>query len=135
MRDTGGATDEQREFLQICSLIREPIELDVLRRIVGNESDLESLIARSSERYVVMDGATLRFSHFLIAEAIRPSVSSSLVLRRRIIRAYLDAKSPRAGDYTTVSPYWPPRSGIPKRSFARWFRWLRQRTRRMRTKP
>jgi DNA-binding NarL/FixJ family response regulator len=89
---------DQREFLQLCSLIREPIELSVAQRVVAGGTKLDRLIARSSGRYLDLDGAVLRFKHGLIADAARSTISSPLALRRRILAAYLAEQSPRPGD-------------------------------------
>ena len=95
--------DDRREFLQLCSLMREPIELGVLRRLIEDERNLEAFIAQFSGRYVVLDGAEMRFSHNLIAEAIRSTITSPLLLRRRIITAYASGDAPRIGDYDRIA--------------------------------
>jgi DNA-binding CsgD family transcriptional regulator len=93
---------DQREFLQLCSLMREPVDLRIVRRVIRDESRLDRFITRSG-RYLELDGAVLRFRHALIAEAARSTISSPLSLRRKILAAYLSSKEPRSSDHDAIA--------------------------------
>jgi len=93
---------DQREFLQLCTLIRDPIDLRIVRRLISDESQLDDLIAQS-DGYVELDGATLRFRHALLAEAAHSTISAPLSLRRRILTAYTSSATTLPGDYDRIA--------------------------------
>lgn len=76
-----------REFLQIASLLPEPIEYSLLRRIWGDEKALVNLINAASVRYLTQDGTQLRFKHALVSDAILETIPVKIPMRRRIIDA------------------------------------------------
>lgn len=76
-----------RTFLQLCSLIGEPIEYPLLRELCGDESLLLSLIERFSAQYLVQRGGSLYFAHAAIAQSIRETIAIDVPYRRRIYDA------------------------------------------------
>lgn len=75
-----------REFLQICSLIAEPIEDQLLAQIWPNAL-LQDLIGPGTARYMFSSGDGLRFVHAAVAEGIRRTIPLDIPYRRRIINA------------------------------------------------
>ncbi|MBV8636635.1 MAG: AAA family ATPase [Candidatus Eremiobacteraeota bacterium] len=87
-----------REFLQIVSLLNEPIDYNLLRRIWPNEQQLVSLIAASSERFLLQEGTDLRFAHAMLADAVLETIPVAIPMRRRIINALQNVSSPTLED-------------------------------------
>jgi DNA-binding CsgD family transcriptional regulator len=96
--------DDEREFLQLCSLIGEPAESTVLSRLYKDGNEVDSLIARS-ERHVSAEGPALRFRHGLVAQAVVQTIPATLKrkLRRRVLDAFLAARSPRASELDRIA--------------------------------
>lgn len=86
-RDAALFDPDTREFLQICSLIAEPIEYDVLRELWPDEKTLLSFIERCSGRYLVQQGDGLHFMHAAVCQSVRETLAIEIPYRRRIIEA------------------------------------------------
>lgn len=82
-----GLSSGFRTFLQIVSLLPEPIEYDLLTRLWTDETELQEYIAQASARYLVQEGPTLRFRHALVGEAVLETIPIKIPLHRRIIEA------------------------------------------------
>ena len=78
---------ELREFLQICSLIAEPIEDRLLTQLWRDENILLNLIEGATSRYMLRGRDGLRFIHAAIAESIRRTIPLEIPYRRRILAA------------------------------------------------
>ncbi len=87
-----------REFLQIISLLNEPIDYNLLRRIWPDEKQLVNLIAVSSERFLIQEGTELRFAHGLLADAVLETIPVTIPMRRRIIAALQSVPNPTLED-------------------------------------
>jgi DNA-binding CsgD family transcriptional regulator len=86
-RDLGQLDNATREFLQICSLISDPIDYALLMQLWPDENVLLGLIGRCSGRYLVQEGESLHFVHTAIAQSIRETLPIEIPYRRRIIDA------------------------------------------------
>jgi DNA-binding NarL/FixJ family response regulator len=75
-----------REFLQICSLLGEPLDYNILKNL-WDEGDLLTYISQSSKRFLVQRGDRLEFVHTAIAQSTRETVPIEIPYRRRIIDA------------------------------------------------
>ncbi len=78
-----GLSSGFRTFLQIVSLLPEPIEYDLLARLWTNSTELGEYIAQSAAQYLVQEGATLRFRHALVGEAVLETIPIKIPLHRR----------------------------------------------------
>ena len=94
---------ELRDFLQLCSLIREPIELRVVNSLVLEPERLLDLIAEATPHYLIVEGAELRFTHALVAEAIRLTISLELGLHKRILKTFLALEEPTLKGYDRIA--------------------------------
>lgn len=92
----------QREFLQICALISEPISYHILAKIWPDETQLLAKIEQASGRYLVQEGDGLRFAHIAIADSIRQTMPIEIPYRRRILNALLSIERPTLSDYAAV---------------------------------
>ena len=95
-------TPEQRSFVQLCSLIGDPIELRILRRLIEDEAELERLIVECAH-IVVLDGPALRFRHALVAETAQQTLTRPLVTRRRVLAACRAANTLRPADHDRIA--------------------------------
>lgn len=77
---------DEREFLQLCSLLGEPIEYRMLFALY-TPTEVAMLVSGSARPYLMPEGPALRFRHSLVAEAISNTVTFDVPLRRRIIAA------------------------------------------------
>ncbi|GAC1392916.1 MAG: hypothetical protein NVSMB31_11610 [Vulcanimicrobiaceae bacterium] len=91
-----------RTFLQLCSLIPEPIEYPVLAQLWPDQGELTRLIEAASGRYLVQDGSTLRFLHALIAASVRQTMPVEIPYRRRILGALLKIEAPNLEEYERI---------------------------------
>lgn len=101
--DIGLLTKDVREFLQLCSLIAEPIELSTLQQLWPDDRALLRLIERASGRYLVQHDEALHFSHTAIAQAVRETLPIEIPFRRRIIAALETLPHPRLEDYERMA--------------------------------
>ncbi|MBV8600117.1 MAG: AAA family ATPase, partial [Candidatus Eremiobacteraeota bacterium] len=83
----------ERDFLEICSLLREPLDLEVLGQLFGGPQ-LEAVLSKTVGRYLVQRDGTLLFRHAKIADAVRSSLEVPLPQHRRILDALLAIEQP-----------------------------------------
>jgi len=102
-QDVGLLTKDVREFLQLCALIAEPIELSILQQLWPDDRTLLQLIERASGRYLLQHGRTPRFAHAAIAQAIRETIPIEIPFRRRIIDALSNLPNPRLEDFERMA--------------------------------
>lgn len=88
----------EREFLQLCSLIPEPIEFRILRLLWPDQRTLLASIDAASKRYLVQRDDALYFVHAGIAESIRETMPIEIPYRKRIIEALSSSPAPSAED-------------------------------------
>ena len=91
-----------REFLQMCAVIDEPIDLRLLQQLWPSES-LFAMIAEVSNRYLVANENGLHFVHATIMESILETIPIQMPLRRRVIDALKRLPSPRLEDYERLA--------------------------------
>ncbi len=75
-----------REFLQICALIGDPIELPILGAM-WPQDELLALIREASGTYLVQDSTSLRFVHLTVMQSVRETLPIDIPYRKRIIAA------------------------------------------------
>ena len=101
-RDLALLSAPAREFLQICSLIDDPIEYGILRGLWGESKALE-FIAAASDRFLEQRGDSLYFVHDAIKQSVRETIPISIPLHRRIIAAIQAQPTQRLEDYERIS--------------------------------
>lgn len=87
-----------REFLQLCSLCAEPIDLALLRALFS-EAELLEHVERTSPRYLASDAEGIRFVHVGIRQSVQETIAIEIPFRRRIISALKSLSSMRLEDY------------------------------------
>ncbi|MDE2481007.1 MAG: AAA family ATPase [bacterium] len=75
-----------REFLQICSLVGDPIEIDVLNAMWPSDTVL-AFIGECSGHYLVQDKGGLRFVHLTVMQSVRETIPIAIPYHKRIIDA------------------------------------------------
>lgn len=80
---------DAREFLQICSLISDPIDYALLQQIWPDQSALVGLIQAVSGRYLLQSGGALHFVHAAIGQSVRETIAIEIPYRRRIFEALM----------------------------------------------
>jgi DNA-binding CsgD family transcriptional regulator len=88
-----------REFLQICALISDPINYELLKQLWPDEEQLLQHIQACSTRFLIQDGDALHFVHAAIAQSIRETVAIEIPFRRRIVQAIKQLPTRRLEDY------------------------------------
>ncbi|HEY8298487.1 MAG TPA: AAA family ATPase [Candidatus Baltobacteraceae bacterium] len=78
---------EEREFLQLCALIGEPIEFRLIFKLYPDARQVARLLEGAARSFLAPDGPDLRFSHHLIADAVSATIEFEVPLRTRIIEA------------------------------------------------
>ena len=86
-RDLALLDAKAREFLQICSLISDPIEYALLKQLWSDDAELMAYIHACSGRYLRQEGDALHFIHAAVAQSIRETVPIEIPYRRRIMDA------------------------------------------------
>lgn len=86
-RDLAAMSAKRRELLHICALLQPPIEYRILRELFDNDLELAEALSSLIGRYLVADGASLRFVHDLVAEAVRSSIDLPAYTHGRILTA------------------------------------------------
>ncbi len=76
-----------REFLQICTLIGDPLEYELLVTLWPDDKVL-AFIGETSGRYLVQDADGLRIVHATVAQAIRETIAIEIPYRKRILAAF-----------------------------------------------
>lgn len=92
-----------REFLQITSLLNDPIDYGLLHRLWPNDKELIELITAASERFLIQDGTHLRFSHAMLADAVLETIPVKIPLRRRVIDALSSAPARTIEDWLQIA--------------------------------
>jgi len=90
------------EFLQVCALLQDPIDLGIVERLIPDAAARDRLIARSG-RFMLQDGPALRFRHSNIAGLIRERIPAPNVLRRKILAACLQAEARLPADFDRIA--------------------------------
>lgn len=98
-----GLNSGLRTFLQILSLLPDPIEHSLLTRLYPNHVELDEYIRQSSGRYLVQEKSTLRFRHALVGEAVLETIPVKIPLHRRIIEAISRAVPLRIEDKLLIA--------------------------------
>ena len=101
-RDLSLLDGSAREFLQVCALIDEPIELALLQRLWPQDV-LFGMIEQVSRRYLVSDVDGLRFVHATVMESVLETIPIEIPLRHRIINALKKLPAPRLEDYERMA--------------------------------
>jgi AAA ATPase domain len=78
---------EQRTFLQLLSLLHEPVEIELAGRLLPGGGNVDAFIAALDDEYLLRDGAYLHFRHELTASAILETIAMRIPLHRRILDA------------------------------------------------
>lgn len=92
-----------REFLQVISLLNEPIDYALLLRMWPNERQLVDLIAAASERFLVQEGTQLRFAHAQLGAAVLETIPVKIPLRKRILDALSASTTLSVEDYLQIA--------------------------------
>ena len=95
---------DEREFLQLCSLLGDPIEYRMLFALY-TPSEVAMLVSGSARPYLMPEGPALRFRHSLVAEAILTTVTFDVPLRRRIIAALQSLTEPSLADLDRLAAH------------------------------
>ena len=90
-----------REFLQVCSLVSEPIELQLLHELYPSDVLMRS-IEIASGRYLRGERDGLYFTHAAVAQSVRETIAIDIPLRRRIISALERLPMPRFEDFERI---------------------------------
>lgn len=98
-KDIATVDPDTRTFLQICSLISEPIDYALLKQLWPDEQQLLALIEKSSGRYLVQTNDSLHFVHTALAQSIQETVAIEIPYRKRIMDALERLPSKRLEDY------------------------------------
>ncbi len=86
-----------REFLQLCAIIDDPIELTLLEQLWPRE-DIFVLVRQLSGRYLVASESALRFVHSSVTDSILETIPIAIPLRQRVIDVLKRLESPRLED-------------------------------------
>jgi DNA-binding CsgD family transcriptional regulator/tetratricopeptide (TPR) repeat protein len=89
----------RREFLQLCSLIEDPIDYRVISKLyAGQEAAVEGFMQDLIPAFLMADGPSLLFAHASIAEGVRQTIAIEIPYRRRVLKALQDIESPTLDD-------------------------------------
>jgi DNA-binding NarL/FixJ family response regulator/tetratricopeptide (TPR) repeat protein len=92
----------EREFLQICSLLGEPIEYRILFAVY-TPAQVAELVSGAARPFLTAEGASLRFRHALVGDSIRNTVAFDVPLRRRIVDALSAVKDKTFADFERIA--------------------------------
>ncbi|HEY8298490.1 MAG TPA: AAA family ATPase [Candidatus Baltobacteraceae bacterium] len=95
-------TASEREFLQLCALIGEPIEFRLLFKLYPQAQQIADLLEGSVRSYLISDGPHLRFRHRLIEDAIVSGMEFDFPLRTKIIAALQSIPQPEPDDFERI---------------------------------
>ncbi len=101
-RDVSLLEPRVREFLQMCAVIEDPIELTLLQQL-WPQDEMLALIGQLSGRYLVAGPDGLRFVHGTVTESVLETIPIEIPLRHRIIDAIKRLPSPRLEDYERLA--------------------------------
>jgi DNA-binding CsgD family transcriptional regulator/tetratricopeptide (TPR) repeat protein len=91
-----------REFLQLCAIIDDPIELTLLEQLWPRE-EIFAMIRLLSGRYLVASASALRFVHSSVMESVLETIPIEIPLRQRVIDALKRLPSPRLEDFERLA--------------------------------
>lgn len=100
----GEMAPREREFLQICALLGEPIEYRLLFSLY-TPADVAEHVSGAARPYLMAEGAALRFRHALVTDAIRSAAGFDVPLRRRIIDALQGLATKTFADYERIAEH------------------------------
>ena len=86
-----------REFLQVCSLIGEPISLTLLSHLWKHE-ELADLLTRTPAGFLLQEGGAVHFEHATISQSVRETIPIEIPFRRRILAAIQARTEPTVED-------------------------------------
>ena len=93
-----------REFLQLCSLMDDPIEYRVVRKLYADgDAAIEPLLRDLVPAFLVSDGPSLSFAHASIAEGVRRTIPIQVPYRRRVLEALQRIESPNLDDRERIA--------------------------------
>ena len=101
-RDLSLLDPKVREFLQMCAVIDEPIDLALLQALWPSDNVFR-LTTTVSGRYLVSSENGLRFVHASVMESILETIPIQIPFRHRIIEALKKLPSPRLEDYERLA--------------------------------
>ena len=101
-RDLSLLEPSVREFLQMCALIDDPIEMPLLQQL-WPQDEMFGLIRQLSGRYLVTGANDLHFVHGTVMESVLETIPIEIPLRHRIIDALKRLPSPRLEDYERLA--------------------------------
>ena len=79
---------QQRSFLQLLSLMGDPVERELLDLAWPDSSELNGLLDALTPAYLRRDREHVFFDHALTASAISETIAMKIPLHRRIVAAY-----------------------------------------------
>lgn len=85
VRAVNALPGKTRELLQMLSLLNEPIEYQIVRRLWDDDEDLALRVLALADRYLEQHERHLRFKHVLLSDAVLETIAVKVPLRRRII--------------------------------------------------
>lgn len=94
---------DDREFLQFCALLGEPIEYRVLFARYDDPERVARLVGNVGRPYFVADGPALRFRHARVAEAVRSTIAIDVPLRRQIVEVLQGLTERDLTDYERIA--------------------------------
>ena len=101
-RDLSLLEPSVREFLQMCALIDDPIEMTLLQQL-WPQDEMFALIRQLSGRYLIAGTNSLRFVHGTVMESVLETIPIEIPLRHRVIDALKRLPSPRLEDYERLA--------------------------------
>ena len=88
-----------REFLQLCSLIEDPVDYRVIANLhEGQDAEVEGFVRDLVPAFLTSDGPSLRFAHASIAEGVRQTIAIEIPYRRRVLKALQSIEAPTLDD-------------------------------------
>lgn len=96
-RDLSLLEPRVREFLQLCAIIDDPIEMTLLEQL-WKRDDVFAMIRQLSGRYLVTSETAVRFLHSSVMESILETIAIAIPLRQRVIDALRRLPAPRLED-------------------------------------
>lgn len=92
-----------REFLQLCALIGEPVEFRVLFKLYPQAEDVAARLSGPANVYLQTDGPSLRFRHRAIADAVSESVAFDVPLRLKLLETLGSFEQPELYDLQRIA--------------------------------
>jgi len=98
-----GLTHIERAILQLCSVVREPIDSRLLSRVLADPDSVERFLMMSGSRYLQTEGHFSKFRHARIAAAVRSTIDRPSTLRRAVLGAYRPIASLDVAELSAVA--------------------------------